>query len=216
MKLQNAYNRRFDQTNNHQVHLEENPRRTIDNGDKSYLLDMDYQSVGLPRRAVQRHYREFYSENFEQEFRPICVKRPADFSGMPHRYDRGITDFGPRPPVFEGKSDTWEPFFMQFNLLAQRFNWSEHEYCDQLLFAPKGDALMYVSNLSITVRDNTTLLIQTLAQRFGQCHLASTHCTSMYTVRKNSKVSVQQYTAYISNLMCRAYPGMEGTPIFSN
>ena len=31
MKLQNAYNRRFDQTNNHPVHLEENPRRKIDN-----------------------------------------------------------------------------------------------------------------------------------------------------------------------------------------
>ena len=175
VKLQHAYNRRFDQTNNHQVHLEENPRRKIDNVptkgraipgdyvphsifnwlspktnnmdvmdkivmiwiliDKSDLLHMDYQSVGLPRHPVQRRYREFYSENFEPEFRPLCVKRSADFSGMPHHYDRGITGFGPRPPIFEGKSDTWETLLMQFNLLAQSFNWTEQKYLYQLLFA---------------------------------------------------------------------------------
>jgi len=179
-------------------------------------IHMGYQSVGLHRRPVHMGYRECNGAKFEPKFRPFRENRPADFTGMPHHYDRGFTDFRHRPPIFEGKSDTWEQFLMQFNLLVQSFNWTEHKYRDQLLFALKGDALMYVSNLSITVWDNTTLLIQTLAQRFGQCHLASTHCTSMYTVRKNSKVSVQQYTAYISNLMCRAYPGMEGTPIFSN
>ena len=146
---------------------------------------MGYQSVGLHRRPVHMCYRECNGAKFEPKFRPFRENRPADFTGMPHHYDRGFTDFRHRPPIFEGKSDTWEQFLMQFNLLVQSFNWTEHKYRDQLLFALKGDALMYVPNLSITVRDN-------------------------------SKESVQQYSARISNLMCRAYPRMEGTPIFNN
>jgi len=55
-----------------------------------------------------------------------------------------------------------------------------------------------------------------LQRRFGQSSLAETHRANLCNIRKHSKESIQQYSARVSQLMSRAYPGIEGTPIYNN
>ena len=55
-----------------------------------------------------------------------------------------------------------------------------------------------------------------MEQRFGQCLLAETHRANLNNIKKQSRETIQQYSARVSQLMTRAYPGIQGTGIFEN
>ena len=133
-------------------------------------------------------------------------------------YDRMYInhDFRPRPPTFDGKPDSWEPFLMQMRLMSQSYGWPDRKFREQLMFALRGEALLFASNLPHVTVENTESLLQAIGQRFGQCLLAETHRANLYNLKKQSKESLQQYSARVSSLMSRAYPGMQGTAIFDN
>lgn len=105
---------------------------------------------------------------------------------------------------------------MQLKFMASTYKWSDDKFKEQLLFSLRGEALLYVANLSQDVRDNSSLLVKSLEQRFGHCLLAETHRANLYNLRKSSKETIQQYSARVSQLMSRSYPGMEGTTIYNN
>ena len=125
-------------------------------------------------------------------------------------------DFTPRPPTFEGNPDTWEPFIMQFRLMSKSYGWSERECREQLLLALRGEALLYASTLPHITTENTESLLLAMRQRFGLCPLAETYRADLYNLRKQTKENIQQYSARISRLMSRAYPGMQGTAIYES
>ena len=123
-------------------------------------------------------------------------------------------DFTPRPPTFEGNPETWEPFLMQFRLISMSYGWSEREFREKLLLALRGEALLYASTLPHTTIERTESLLQAMKQRFGLCPLAETYRADLYKLRKHTKENIQQYSARVSRLMSRAYPGMQGTAIY--
>ena len=84
------------------------------------------------------------------------------------------------------------------------------------MFALRGEALLFASNLPHITVEDTDSLLQAMGQRFGQCQLAETHRANLYNLKKQSKENLQQYSARVSRLMSRAYPGMQGTPVFEN
>ena len=84
------------------------------------------------------------------------------------------------------------------------------------MFAFRGEALLFASNLPHVTVENTESLLQAVGQRFGQCLLAETHRANLYNLQKQSEESLQQYSARVSSLMSRAYPWMQGTAIFDN
>jgi len=141
--------------------------------------------------------------------------RPEYYQSSP-LYNQPFCDFKPRTPIFDGKVDTWEPFIMQLSLMNKTYNWPEWKFHEQLLFSLRGDALLFASNLNAAVREDSTLLLGALAQRFGQSLLAETYRANLYNVRKSSKETLQEYSGRVNHLMSRAYPGMEGTPIYNN
>ena len=122
----------------------------------------------------------------------------------------------PRPPTFDGKPDSWEPFLMQMKLMSQSYGWPDRKFREQLMFALRGEALLFASNLPHVTVGNTESLLQAIGQRFGQCLLAETHRANLYNLKKQSKESLQQYSARVSSLMSRAYPGMQGTAVYDN
>ena len=123
-------------------------------------------------------------------------------------------DFEPRLPTFDGKPDTLEPFLMQFRLFAKSYLWSEREFREQLLLALRGEALLYASSLPHITTENTESLLQAIRQRFGQSLLAETHRANLYSIKKQPKENLQQYSDRVSTHMLRAYPGMQGTAIY--
>ena len=145
--------------------------------------------------------------------------RPFDYTRLlPRNYDNRyqFNDIKPRPPSFDGKPDAWEPFLMQIQMMSRSYGWPDYKFRDQLMFALGGEALLYASNLPIHVREDTELLISAMEQRFGQCLLAETHRVNLNNIKKQPRETIQQYSARVSQLMTRAYPGIQGTGIFDN
>ena len=125
-------------------------------------------------------------------------------------------DFRPRPPTFDGKPDSWEPFLMQMRLMSQSYGWPDRKFREQLMLALRGEFLLFASNLPHVTVENTESLLQAMRQHFGQCLLAETHRANLHNLKKLTKESLQQYSARVSSLISRAYPGMQGTAIFDN
>ena len=109
-----------------------------------------------------------------------------------------------------GKPDARETFRMQIQLMSRNFAWTDDKFRDQLMFALRGEALLFASNLPVLVREDTESLLHAMEQRFGQCLLAETNRTNLDNIKKLSKEVVQQYRAIINQLMTDAYPAMSG------
>ena len=105
---------------------------------------------------------------------------------------------------------------MQMRLMSQSYGWPDRKFREQFMFALRGEALLFASNLPHVTVENTESLLQAMGQRFGQCLVAETHRANLYNLKKLTKESLQQYSARVSSLMSRAYPGMQGTAIFDN
>ena len=105
---------------------------------------------------------------------------------------------------------------MQLRLMSRSYRWSDTKFREQLMFALRGEALLFASNLPYATVENTESLLQAMGQCFGQCLLAETHRANLYNLRKQSKENLQQYSTRVSRLMSRAYPGMQGTAVFEN
>ena len=103
---------------------------------------------------------------------------------------------------------------MQLRLMSKRNGWSDRKFREQCMFALREEAVLFASNLPLITVENTESLLQAIGQRFGQCLLAETHRANLYNLKKQTKENLQQYSARVSRLMYRAYPGMQGTAVF--
>lgn len=56
-----------------------------------------------------------------------------------------------RSQNLDGKGD-WKSFFLQFELLADRYNWSMDRKREEIIFCLKDEALSFVTQLSVEVR----------------------------------------------------------------
>ena len=198
-------------------------RDRMDRSSSPFIQDQrpfDYDRLrpdSSPRQAREPASLALTRGRPEQRFEQMDAWRPQrqlNYTGQ----DRVIiqNDFKPRPPSFDGKPDTWEPFLMQLKLMAKSYRWSDRKFREQLMFALRGEALLFASNLPHITVEDTDSLLQVMGQRFGQCLLAETHRANLYNLKKQSKENLQQYSARVSRLMSRAYPGMQGTPVFEN
>lgn len=136
--------------------------------------------------------------------------RPAEYYPETPRFDR-IPEFlfsEPRPyfPTFSGRHDEWEAFWLKFQLMARRYNWSEEKQTEQLLFCLKEEALSFAANLGPEIRDNIFVFSQSLRDRFSHRAPAETVRASLNNIKKNSKESIQEYASRVRAMMAKAYP----------
>ena len=144
--------------------------------------------------------------------------RPAGYHYDTPRLEYRIPEFlfnEPRPyfPTFSGKHDEWEAFWLKFQLMARRYNWSEEKQQEQLLFCLKEDALNFAATLGLEIRDDLTMFSMALRDRFSHRSPAETVRASLNNIRKSSKESIQEYASRVRAMMTKAYPdiGMSDT-----
>ena len=125
-----------------------------------------------------------------------------------------LVDIKPCLQTFSGEPETWDPFLMQLQLMSRSYGWSDTKFRDQLMFTLKGEALSFASHLPRHVQENTKRLLSATVQRFGQSLLAETNRVALNDMKKLSIETIQQYSARVSQLMSRAYPGIQGTTLF--
>lgn len=75
----------------------------------------------------------------------------ANQQGNSNSFISGCEEPKPRLPIFTGKGD-WKSFFLQFELLADRYNWSMDRKREEIIFCLKDEALSFVTQLSVEVR----------------------------------------------------------------
>lgn len=75
----------------------------------------------------------------------------ANQQGNSNSFISGCEEPKPRLPIFTGKGD-WKSFFLQFELLVDRYNWSMDRKREEIIFCLKDEALSFVTQLSVEVR----------------------------------------------------------------
>lgn len=146
------------------------------------------------RQSLMPHFKRTgpYRASDDAAVRPIDYRRllPLDNSEGPPRYYGNrfhFNDIKPRPLSFDGKPDAWEPFLMQIQLMSRSYEWPVYKFCYQLMFALRGEALLFASNLPVHIREDTDSLISAMEQRLGQCLLAETHRANLNNMKKQSR-----------------------------
>ena len=105
---------------------------------------------------------------------------------------------------------------MQLQLMSRSYGWSDAKFTDQLVFGLKGEPLYFASHLPRHVRENTKRLLSAMTQRFGHSVLAETHRVSLQEIKQEPTESIQQYGARVSQIVSRAYPGIQGTALYES
>ena len=120
-----------------------------------------------------------------------------------------------RLPTYDGKGD-WRSFWIKFSLLADKYGWDEQTELSQLVSCLQDDAMFFVSRLATHIRTHLGSLKDALERRFGDHVLPETHRVALQNVKKTAQESLQEYAARVQTLVSRAYPGLEGTEIFTS
>ena len=123
----------------------------------------------------------------EEHDRTLTPKRPQLHSwnqGYEHVHIHNVLK--PKLQTFDGKR---EPFLMQLRLMSKSYNWSDRKFREQLIFALRGKALIFTSNLPQRTTENTACILRSMGQ---------------------------QYSARVSHLMLRAYSGIQSTEIYDS
>ena len=115
----------------------------------------------------------------------------------------------PRLPIFSGKGTTsWESFWIQFQMLSDRFKWQSRKQAEQLFFCLKDDALTFASELSQDVRTDIFAFHTAMKQRFADHTLPETYRAKLQNMHRKSDEPIQEFGTRINLLMTKAYPGL--------
>lgn len=183
------------------------PRETFDcERNRFGQGDFDYERL-LPRD------RPRYRQQAEQQ-RPGRWYEPQ----RPEiRFFDQMLSNEPRPffPSFSGKHDEWDSFWLKFELLAKRYNWSDEKQREQLLLCLKDEAMNFAASLGPEIRGNLPVFVQALRDRFTHSTPAETVRASLNNIKKSSKETIQEYASRVRTLMTKGYPDIGCTETFT-
>lgn len=120
-----------------------------------------------------------------------------------------------RMPEYDGRI-TWNAFWLQFQMLAENYNWDEENQPRKLMFSLKGPALYYVAQLPEMTWIRLSILTKVLEHRFGDNILPETYRATLNDTKKQYKGTNREYEVCIRKLVTKAYLGIEGTAMYES
>ncbi|CAC5383563.1 KIF21 [Mytilus coruscus] len=119
-----------------------------------------------------------------------------------------------RLPYFIGKGD-WKTFMVQFQIIAERNNWSPRQQTEEILLVLKDEAVTFATELAPEVRTSFMLFNSEMERRFGNYNFPETYRRELQTVKKQYKESIHEYAARIEGMVRKAHLGMD-KQLFNN
>ena len=121
----------------------------------------------------------------------------------------------PKLPIFTGKIEEWDAFWLQFTICAEALNLNSRDFAKQLLLSLKGTAMTFVAGLDMDTVHDPRKLVRALKARF--CHQvpAQTHRAALANLQKSSTETLQDFASKVQAIMTKAYPDIEGTETFT-
>ena len=77
-------------------------------------------------------------------------------------------------------------------------------------------AIQYVARLPPAIRNSFDSLVESLRTQFRDHVLPETHRALLNNFRKNPRESLHEFAARVSELVSKAYPGLDGSQLHTN
>lgn len=127
---------------------------------------------------------------------PVSVKAKGEDTSNRHRND------GPVPPnlsVFAEKSE-WKPYYMQFNHIANKYNWDKQQRLDRLIECLRDKALKFVNTQQDSIQKDYDILVQKLNQRFGNKDLPHTIRRQLQEAKQLFDESLEDFSERVQEI----------------
>lgn len=126
----------------------------------------------------------------------------ADYRGRHHTQEPPRTKLA----TYDGKED-WDVFFLPFERLARRMQWTTLDKLDRLHECMRGSAARYISLQPVTMQESYGRLSELLQQRFGRKDPPTTARQKLADLRQQ-KESSEEFAEEVQRLITLAYPGV--------
>ena len=110
-------------------------------------------------------------------------------------------------PSYSGNT-SWKSFIMQFQLLADRFDWGRRRQAEEIILCLRDEAQSFVAQLPVHIRQDIDALNREMDKRFGDHTLPETYRRNLQNVQKSYSETYQKYAARVEQTVRKAYPGI--------
>ena len=194
---------------------------------RSFLTDMPHRQPVFENNAVYppTRCRSVPAPRCQDSIRQSIVSPPPavpDAFNPEDCYPDQLNSLNPRYliepqptlPTFNGKFGEWDAFWLQFQLLSDRYGWTGRKLADQLLLSLRDEALMFIASLPSSHRQTPVQLTRALQERFSHTAPTEAYRADLSNIQKNSTENLQEYASRVQALMTKAYPDVSNTTTY--
>lgn len=109
---------------------------------------------------------------------------------------------------FDG-TGSFEGFWMQFSIYAERNCWDNYDKVCYFLIALRNQALEYSAHLPIDIRTNIEKLYSSMKWRFGDNETPGMCRLRLRNVSKSEDESIQEYVCRVEIMVRKSFPGID-------
>ncbi|VDI47032.1 Hypothetical predicted protein [Mytilus galloprovincialis] len=116
---------------------------------------------------------------------------------------------GPLPPkmsTYDGRSD-WRPYLVQFNHIANRYNWTNQDRLDKLIECLRDRALKFFTTMPKSVQEGYQAVCKKMEDRFGRKDLPHVIRRQLQDLRQLPEEPLDEYAERTQDLATDGFPG---------
>ncbi|CAC5364585.1 unnamed protein product [Mytilus coruscus] len=116
---------------------------------------------------------------------------------------------GPLPPkmsTYDGRSD-WRPYLVQFNHIANRYNWTNQDRLDKLIECLRDRALKFFTTMPKSVQEGYQVVCKKMEDRVGRKDLPHVIRRQLQDLRQLLEEPLDEYAERTQDLATDGFPG---------
>ena len=162
-----------------------------------------------PANTSGMNYNDSCDMYERDDSRMVVSTRPVHNTYPPRMYHDENRRNEPRIslPNYNGNTN-WNSFLIQFQLLADRFDWGRRRQAEKMILCLRDEAQSFVVQLPVHIRQDLDALCKELDKRFGDHTLPETYRRNLQHFQKSYSETYQKYAARIEETVRKAYPGI--------
>ena len=142
---------------------------------------------------------------------PAAPRPPQERGGRVERAERAPP--GPAPPkmsTFDGRAASkmeWAPFILQFQRMANRYDWPDEEKLERLIQCLRDSALTFYSKLPERTQNNYQELLERMGNRFNKQEPPTTVRRRLQELKQGAEESLEEFAEHARRLALDGFPG---------